>query len=298
MALSNLFVGSTILDIPLKGNPWKWENNAWNLMDQFDISTDFPTIDVLQEHMSSVILNLCFRHKNQKDYENESKEIKNIENNSMRAQNHNNQSNKNDIYNYNEECDNDPDALYDNTFNPSQEYQSQYSKNNINNRCDEQQIDVRNLEGHAINRNNTQIVDKKYFFQELKRVLPETPTNILISEVLKIIAMNLKVYLTEGNSNFKNSDTYLVNKSTLRKLLSMLSCEDGVHFKLLCTSLLPLLVADDNLVAQVSQINDVVRLIRHHPITPYKSIMYIKVNNLDFDNSQASIIIRSVRSAD
>lgn len=290
-----MFVGSTILDVPLDGNPWSWDNNTWNLIDDFDISRDFPTIEVLQEQIPSVMLDLCFRHKNKSDHDKELNEMNYHANNKSYTQSSSSQANKNSNSFNNNEYEDVADEMYDNLYNPNNEL---YSKNSNKYPSETQEECVEQEKIDVTNKNNMQRVKKNYYFQELKRILPETPNNVLISEVLKTIANSLTTNLSENNLNFKNSETYKVNKNTIRKLLNMLSSEDGVHFKLMCTSCLPLLVIEDKLTSQVSQINDVVRLIRHHSSSPDKSLMYIKMNNSEFDNSQGSIVVHRYRSAD
>lgn len=79
-----------------------------------------------------------------------------------------------------------------------------------------------------------------------------------------------------------------------------MSSTSEIHHNLLCISLTPLLVIDDDLHNQLSNLNDAIRLMRHHSAFPTK-IVYIKMCEDNFDNSQESQKIMSqprTRSAD
>ena len=62
-AVTNLFLGFTLKDPKLDGNPWIWDEEDWNLPANFNISRDFPSIEIWQIKINSVLLGLCFRHK-------------------------------------------------------------------------------------------------------------------------------------------------------------------------------------------------------------------------------------------
>ena len=57
------FLGEKINDEKLEGNPWKWENESWTLDNEFDVGTDFPTLEIRQSTPDAVQLNLCFEHE-------------------------------------------------------------------------------------------------------------------------------------------------------------------------------------------------------------------------------------------
>ena len=46
----------------MEGNPWRWQANEWIEYEDYDISTDFPTIREWEMKMSGVENRLCFRH--------------------------------------------------------------------------------------------------------------------------------------------------------------------------------------------------------------------------------------------
>ena len=56
-------MGYTLKDTKLDGNPWIWDEEDWNLPANFNVRRDFPSIEIWQSKINSVILGLCFRHK-------------------------------------------------------------------------------------------------------------------------------------------------------------------------------------------------------------------------------------------
>ena len=52
--IADCFVGEKIGDIPIEGNPWRWEADDWVEYEDYDISTDFPPIREWEKKMSGV----------------------------------------------------------------------------------------------------------------------------------------------------------------------------------------------------------------------------------------------------
>ena len=60
---ADLFLGFTTNNIALEGNPWRWESKVWNINNNFDVSSDFPSIRIWESNLPAASHNLCFRHR-------------------------------------------------------------------------------------------------------------------------------------------------------------------------------------------------------------------------------------------
>ena len=60
------FMGKTMNDTILEGNPFLWASNDWELPEDFQVCNDFPGLSVWEANMTAGVLNLCFRHEKSK----------------------------------------------------------------------------------------------------------------------------------------------------------------------------------------------------------------------------------------
>ena len=60
------FMGKTMNDTILEGNPFLWASNDWELPEDFQVCNDFPGLSVWEANMTAGALNLCFRHEKSK----------------------------------------------------------------------------------------------------------------------------------------------------------------------------------------------------------------------------------------
>lgn len=83
---------------------------------------------------------------------------------------------------------------------------------------------------------------------------------------------------------------YSRNKKSFHQLLQILSSTSEEHHCLVCNALHYSPTKENQLSRQISNLNDAIRLIRHHTISPRKDVAYILIGEKSFDNSQGSLI--------
>lgn len=142
-----------------------------------------------------------------------------------------------------------------------------------------------NYDGVQNNRGNINGVS--YSLEMLQFDFPGMQLSVHISEALHTIQVELTRILTDAICGFKGSQIYHNNKLSFRYLLKIISSPSEIHFKLACTSLstIPLKLRD--IPVAINNLNDSIRLLRHHEIHPIQ-IACIKTGNPEFDDSQAS----------
>jgi hypothetical protein len=57
------FLGETLSDSKMAGNPYTWDRTDWKLPNDFQVSRDFPSLTTWTGNLSGVLLNQSFRHE-------------------------------------------------------------------------------------------------------------------------------------------------------------------------------------------------------------------------------------------
>ena len=81
----------------MEGNPYTWDRTDWKLPYDFEVSRDFPSLEIWTQNLSGVSLNLAFRHERARN--NIGQELQE-ENNDMRNNDRDTPRQNNDINNH------------------------------------------------------------------------------------------------------------------------------------------------------------------------------------------------------
>jgi hypothetical protein len=119
--------------------------------------------------------------------------------------------------------------------------------------------------------------------------LPNTPHNVHIIHALRTYRDEITQRLSLENPYHRKTITHNNNKLSLRFILQQLISSRYLFFDEIIALLYTLPFKSDDLDGQTSDINDVIRIIRDENGKHTCSIPYIKTNNDDFNDSQASI---------
>ena len=80
------------------------------------------------------------------------------------------------------------------------------------------------------------------------------------------------------------------NKKSFHQLLQILSSTSEEHYCLVCNALHFSPTKENQLSRQICNLNDAIRLICHHTVSPRKDVANILIGEKSFDNSQGSLI--------
>lgn len=271
-AVAIAFLGEKFNDEKLHGNPWIWENESWILPDEFDVANDFPDIVAWQKKLSPTVLNLCFRHKTEKETE---------------ANDTNNEYQYFDGY----------EAETNNTLNMEARGYNKRKHRLSEDSTYESLSEVRGREViHQHKVAERAVVTPPLAFEALRNALPDTPIPVFLSECIQNIEPKLVAAILSRYIYYRETKMYVDNKSSFHALLQILSSPTEEHHIIVCDALRPLLVKEDDLYLCVKNLNHAIRLLRHHGQSPRRSILYILIHDELFDNSQQSH--KYVRSCD
>lgn len=255
-AITYSFLGEKINDEKLEGNPWKWENESWTLDDEFDVGTDFPTTEVWQSTLDAVQLNLCFQHETDNEERNSRKNADSDKGYLNRDRHTNNTNNRDSSSNQTQ-----PEI----NIEPSDKG-----------------------DGIAITEVTGEIQTKpQYAFQSFRDGFPDTNISIFISEAIRYTQRALLKDILNVDDKFRESYMYYDNRRSFNTLLEIMSSITEIHHTLLCDALRPLPLKEFELMSALFNLNDAIRLLRHHKEFPVK-IMYILCDDDEVDNSQKS----------
>lgn len=67
MEATDKFLGKTVNDVIMEGNPFLWVSDDCQLPENFEVCNNFPTLNVWAANMSGAMLNLCFRHESSRE---------------------------------------------------------------------------------------------------------------------------------------------------------------------------------------------------------------------------------------
>ena len=281
-AAADYFMGKKKDDSNLEYNPWNWENECWKIKVPFNVFDDFPNIEFWQVNLASTQLNLCFCHMSDITVKRGDTSVQN--NNKLK----NNSNVKNSISvledSNNFEDNHGDDCQISTSSNTSQITNQEYTVGNVQNQSVNSAV-TGHFEGEGI-----PYVGKfgRPSFETMRARFPETPTNIFISEAVRDIEMSLGVFMHDKIPLLNESKLYCDNKNSFYQLLQILSSTSEEHHYLVCTALHFLPTKENQLIRQISNLNDAIRLIRHHSTSPRKDVAYILIGEKSFDNSQGS----------
>ena len=124
-----------------------------------------------------------------------------------------------------------------------------------------------------VNHENSRDVANETHFHYLKNILPETPHNIHIRHALRQYRDEMSQRILHENPYNASTESYNNNKISLRFLLKQLSSSECLYFKQMSDLLYTLPFKFDDLDAQTSDINDIIRIIREDKVTNSYSIL-------------------------
>jgi hypothetical protein len=122
---------------------------------------------------------------------------------------------------------------------------------------------------------------------------PQVPHHVIITETVRQFSDALTIKLRSEIPNFRGTDIYKNNKKSLRFILEQLSSSNFVFHNELCSTLYVFPLKNTQILNQVSNINDGIRIIRHLSNGQLKFLPYVKINDEDFDNSQDTVTSNS-----
>lgn len=239
--VTDKFLGRTMNDAILEGNPFVWVSEEWQLPEDFQVCDDFPDLNVWTANLSAAMLNLCFRHESSRS---------NLEK---------------EVLKRNEESKNEEEE------NDMGEDMNQHGYNG--------------QEGiYRVNRSIHNLILDEF---------PQVPHHVIITETVRQFGDALTIKLRSEIPNFSSTDIYRNNKKSLRFILEQLSSSKFVFHNELCSALYVFPLKSTQILNQVSNINDGIRIIRHLSNGQLKFQPYVKINDEDFDNSQDTVTSNS-----
>ena len=127
-------------------------------------------------------------------------------------------------------------------------------------------------------------------FSNLRNDFPNTPHLVFIAEALRSVIKSLKKQKYVRHRHFKGSVNYINNGISFRYIINQLANITGELHDLTVLLLYPLPSKCNDLLEQISNINDVIRNIREKMPLIKRTIHYIKMYDSEFDASQESYI--------
>ena len=252
-AITYSFLGERINDEKLNGNPWKWENESWILDDEFDVGTDFPTIEVWQSTLDAVQLNLCFRH----EMDNEERKI-------------------------DEKTDSEKGYLK----RDNRESSSHQS-------APELYIEPLGKGDGIADTHDTGDKLPDFAFKIFRDEFPDTNISVFVSEAIRRTYKALLKDILSADDNFKESKIYYDNKRAFNTLLEIMSSITEKHHTLLCDALRPLPMKEFQLMDALYNLNDAIRLLRNHKQFPVSITYILSGDDLVDNSQISPIRFRS-----